>query len=87
MAKKNGVQGAQLPPAGEAGGLEIGAAFDVKDAQELSAKGREIILRAAAMIAEADKIAADKTVADKLAADQHAQSKAGRDERRAKIGA
>lgn len=73
--------GAEAPA--EVGGLEISEKFDVKDAQELSAKGRGIILRAAAKIAEADKLAADKIEADKIAAAQHEQSREGRKERQA----
>lgn len=65
--------------------LELSAEFSVEDAAKLTQAGRDVILRAAAKIAEADKIAADKIAAEKRKAELHEQSREGRKERQAAI--
>ncbi len=77
----------KAPAQADADGISISSGFNVEDAQELSPKGRGIILRAAAKIAEADKLAADEAAADKLAEEQRAQSREGRKERQAAVAA
>lgn len=65
--------------------LNAASPVTLEQAAAWSQAERNLVLRAAAKIAEADKAAADKAAADKLKAEQHEQSRAGRKERQEKL--
>lgn len=67
--------------------LNAASPVTLEQAAAWSKAERNLILGAAAKIAEANKAEADKAAADKLKAEQHEQSRAGRKERQAAAAA
>jgi hypothetical protein len=67
--------------------LSAASPVSLEQAAAWSPAERNLVLRAASKIAEADKAAADKAAADEIAREQHEQSRVGRKERQAAAAA